>query len=207
MYKHFVTQITRVVDGDTVMIEIEVGEQACRLKHIDAPEKGMTGWREAKNYIEDNWLDMAVWVTATGHDRYGRWLVEIEGENFLKLHEELLKRGLAFYYTKYSNDINSFTISEMARVKGVGLWKELRNFQEWVAYRKKKDKEQTLLNSKKEKLPMLIIVHSAYGEPASFLNFLSDQMIYLKNFESSCNEYLVKYERAKRSGRLTYTVE
>ena len=102
--------VVRVVDGDTVYGDVDLGfnvgnkKMEFRLAKINTPEiKGST--REAgltsKKYVEDKIMGKEV-IIVTKKDtkeKYGRYLAEIfykdETDNFVSLNAELVQKGLA----------------------------------------------------------------------------------------------------------------
>lgn len=102
--------VVRVVDGDTVYGDVDLGfnvgnkKMEFRLAKINTPEiKGST--REAgltsKKYVEDKIMGKEV-IIVTKKDtkeKYGRYLAEIfykdETNNFVSLNAELVQKGLA----------------------------------------------------------------------------------------------------------------
>ena len=102
--------VIRVVDGDTVYGDVDLGfnvgnkKMEFRLAKINTPEiKGTT--REAgltsKQYVEDKIMGKEV-IIVTKKDtkeKYGRYLAEVfykdETGNYISLNEELIQKGLA----------------------------------------------------------------------------------------------------------------
>jgi micrococcal nuclease len=102
--------VVRVVDGDTVYGDVDLGfnvgnkKMEFRLAKINTPEiKGTT--REAgltsKQYVEDKIMGKEV-IIVTKKDtkeKYGRYLAEVfykdETGNYISLNEELIQKGLA----------------------------------------------------------------------------------------------------------------
>ena len=107
---HYKMTVVRVVDGDTVYGDVDLGfnvrnkKMEFRLSKINTPEiKGST--REAgltsKKYVEDKIMGKEV-IIVTKKDtkeKYGRYLAEIfykdETDNFVSLNAELVQKGLA----------------------------------------------------------------------------------------------------------------
>ena len=102
--------VVRVVDGDTVYGDVDLGfnvgnkKMEFRLAKINTPEiKGTT--REAgltsKQYVEDKIMGKEV-IIVTKKDtkeKYGRYLAEVfykdETGNYISMNEELIQKGLA----------------------------------------------------------------------------------------------------------------
>ena len=107
---HYKMTVIRVVDGDTVYGDVDLGfnvgnkKMEFRLAKINTPEiKGTT--REAgltsKQYVEDKIMGKEV-IIVTKKDtkeKYGRYLAEVfykdETGNYISLNEELIQKGVA----------------------------------------------------------------------------------------------------------------
>jgi endonuclease YncB( thermonuclease family) len=188
MFKHFMTEIVRVVDGDTVYIECEIGNQAVRLEHIDAPEIGWPLWRESKEYIEKHWMNEGVWCTVTGVDRYGRWIATFENDNCSQLHWELLKKGLAFHYRKYSNDQASFVMEKKARDEGAGLWAIPNSYTEWKSMLVEKEIAEKKKSDDDAQIPYLVIILDDTSDSNVDADFIPLEMVPVKNFRKITRE-------------------
>ena len=111
MYKYKIKNIIRVVDGDTVEVDIDLGfhvtlNQRVRLKGIDAPEtrtldleekdKGIQArlWLEKELSKEGEWI-----IETTKEDKYGRMLgtLYLVGEP-VTVNERMLNEGIAKPY-------------------------------------------------------------------------------------------------------------
>lgn len=102
--KFFVYQayVYNVVDGDTLDVEIDLGFkikvcQRLRLARVDTPEKGQSGFEEAKDFVKKLVLSKDVVISTQKVSKWGYYLadVEIEGRS---LSEMLLQAGLAVEY-------------------------------------------------------------------------------------------------------------
>jgi micrococcal nuclease len=104
--------IVRVVDGDTVIADIDLGfniwqkDQSIRLSGINAPElKGATleAARQSRQFLEKLVLNKRV-VIRTEKDKrekYGRWLGVIqieEDKNLIEINRRMIAEGHAVAY-------------------------------------------------------------------------------------------------------------
>lgn len=111
-----------VTDGDTIKVLHDGTETRIRLYGIDCPEKKQDFSRRAKEFTLTLVMNKVVEVEPITIDRYGRTVawVSVEGKS---LNKEILKSGLAWWYTKYApNDEDLRTLEEDARHRKVGLW-------------------------------------------------------------------------------------
>jgi endonuclease YncB( thermonuclease family) len=114
-----------VVDGDT----IEVSGQRIRLEGIDAPESGQTcsdaagrAWNcgtAAAQTLRRILSGKDVVSDSRGLDKYGRML-GICYEEGLEINAELVRRGLAWAFVKYSQTY--VAIEAEARQAMAGIW-------------------------------------------------------------------------------------
>lgn len=104
----YMAHITRVIDGDTVVADIDLGffvwhrEQRLRLNRIDADEirgkkkteKGEAAYKWLKEKVEGKWL--VVRTVADRKGSFGRYLIELflDGKN---VNDELVESRLATY--------------------------------------------------------------------------------------------------------------
>jgi len=114
-----------VIDGDT----IRMGATRIRLHGIDAPEAGQTcnargggTWpcgREATRALSALLSGHLVHCEALGHDRYGRMIARcsVGGSD---VQAEMVRRGLAWAYVKYSSDYVGEEAA--ARSAHLGIW-------------------------------------------------------------------------------------
>ena len=85
LYTYKVNQVLRVIDGDTMIVSIDLGfnlalTQTIRIKGIDAPETRTTAFKEkarglAAKAFAETWLqDKPLLIKTTKNDKYGRML-------------------------------------------------------------------------------------------------------------------------------------
>lgn len=112
MYQYKIKKITKVIDGDTVDLEIDLGfnitiSHRVRLKDIDAPETRSTDLEEKKKGLEAKvWLEKQLskegeWIIeTTKEDKYGRMLgtLYFVGDP-VTINERMLNEGIAKPYT------------------------------------------------------------------------------------------------------------
>jgi micrococcal nuclease len=108
MYHYKIKKITRVVDGDTVDIDIDLGfgitiSHRIRLKGINAPETKTLDLEEKNKGIQARlWLEKELskqgeWIIeTTKEDKYGRMLgtLYLTGEP-VTVNEKMLNEGIA----------------------------------------------------------------------------------------------------------------
>jgi len=101
----FLVTVNYVVDGDTVFVQTDTGEEKIRLIGVDTPEFGYDGdpdecyAQEAKDFLNQRIGDRQVWLTfdQTCVDTYNRTLAylhtDIGSHGFVQ--RQILQRGMA----------------------------------------------------------------------------------------------------------------
>ena len=96
-------KIDRVVDGDTLRVEIDLGfgisvREYLRLRGIDAPEMDTDEGKRAKTFVELELRKVEeIILTSTRDDKYGRYLADVfyGAEEKFYLNQKLLDDGFA----------------------------------------------------------------------------------------------------------------
>jgi micrococcal nuclease len=106
-------KLIRVVDGDTVDLEIDLGfSMTCRdrfrLNGIDTPERGKPGYEAAKCRLREfleccSTIENILVVTEKAKEKYGRYLADIyvtpiSQECLVHVNRALVEEGLAKPY-------------------------------------------------------------------------------------------------------------
>ena len=109
MYEYRITKISKVVDGDTVDVILDLGfdmhkKERIRLAGIDTPESRTKDLEEkklgleAKDFLERRMSDCNnLWVRTEKDGKYGRMLGEIWCSTVC-INEEMVHRGYAWEY-------------------------------------------------------------------------------------------------------------
>ena len=129
--------IERVIDGDTVVLNLNEETYRVRLVEIDAPESNQPFGNESTDYLKNLLKDGMVNIEILGTDRYGRKLgrLDWQGEN---INRAMVKAGFAWVYEKYV--INSYLYDDQneARYLRKGLWRDKTPIEPWK-WRKQKN--------------------------------------------------------------------
>ena len=140
-YNFRVTEINRVVDGDTIDVTIDLGfdlykKERVRVAGIDTPEKRTRDLEEKALGIDaTNWLKGTLEDTIKGENeltirtelkggmgKYGRllgWLYV--GEDDISLNEQMIKEGYAWEYDGGTKKKNFEELREIRRSQGTLL--------------------------------------------------------------------------------------
>jgi micrococcal nuclease len=113
MYHYKIKKFNRIIDGDTVDLDIDLGfsifvSHRVRLKDIDAPEIRTLNLEEkAKGFAAKEWLEKELsregeWIIETfKEDKYGRILgiLYLVGDS-VTINEKMLNEGMALPYLR-----------------------------------------------------------------------------------------------------------
>jgi micrococcal nuclease len=114
--------VTHIVDGDTYDIMLSGQKTRIRMDGIDAPERGMDYYKQAKNYLGELCKNNEIRVEITDTDRYGRSIAKSYLPDGRELGQEMVKAGMAWHYKKYSDDATLSQLEQEAKNSGIGLW-------------------------------------------------------------------------------------
>ena len=137
-YNFRVTEIVKVLDGDTIDVEIDLGfdlykKERVRIAGVDTPEKRTRDLEEKELGIDaTNWLKEKLESTLAGDDeltirtelhggvgKYGRllgWLYI--GEESISLNEQMIDEGYAWPYDGGTKQKNFEDLREIRRSFG-----------------------------------------------------------------------------------------
>lgn len=94
-------QVLNWVDGDTVDIMVDLGffvkiTVRVRLRNINTPEKGQSGFKEASDFVKQQWpVGSPIKTVCHGRDRYGRWVADLYDPSCKWINEVLLDEKFA----------------------------------------------------------------------------------------------------------------
>jgi len=127
--------VTRVLDGDTILVRHQGETITIRLYGIDCPEYGQPYWQEAKGAVQDMVLGKKVRIESMDTDQYGR-TVGLVGVRGGLVNAELVRQGMAWVYTRYCTQQSLCRslrdIEDAARMNRVGLWRDRKPAPPWV---------------------------------------------------------------------------
>jgi len=142
-----VWRVVSVHDGDTLRA-IDEGkvEQRIRLAGIDAPERGQPFGNVARDRLAALTMGKAVAVDVEDVDRYGRTVARLEVDG-LEVCRQMVADGLAWHFTRYSDDERLAAAEREARAARRGLWRDPAAVAPWEwrasERERKKVKQQT----------------------------------------------------------------
>jgi micrococcal nuclease len=137
----FEGKVVAVKDGDTIVVLSGKTPVKIRLHEIDCPELGQDFGRKAKDFTSAQCFEKNVRVIVKGRDYFGRTLGEIILPDKKSLTHELVKKGLAWHFKRYSKDKVLAELELNARKTKVGLWSFPNPIAPWE-FRKEKKKRR-----------------------------------------------------------------
>lgn len=113
--------VTRVKDGDTIVVELSSGPITVRLGGIDAPEHDQPWSREATDALSRLVLHRNVDLAVVTQDQYER-LVAVVFRDDLNVNMQLVQDGHAWAYREYLESPAYCVLESEARTAHRGLW-------------------------------------------------------------------------------------
>lgn len=124
--------VVGIADGDTLTVLSGGTAMKVRLYGIDAPEKAQAYGTKAKQLTSRLAFRRTVTVTVHSLDRYGRRVGEVMLPDGRNLGQELVRRGVAWWYQAYAPDNTTLAQLEAeARAAKRGLWAGARTIPPW----------------------------------------------------------------------------
>lgn len=137
----FTGSVTRVSDGDTIVVQREDGSTAkVRLYGIDTPESKQAFGPQATRFTAGKVLHSVVNVVEKDVDRYGRIVGLVYTADGDILNEELVNNGFAWVYNRYCkiDECHGWaTLQQAAMSSKKGMWQDPEIIAPWD-YRKSK---------------------------------------------------------------------
>jgi endonuclease YncB( thermonuclease family) len=115
-------RVVGITDGDTLTLLTDRREQVrIRLVEIDTPERQQPYGARARQALSDLAFGRSVRVAVQDTDRYGRTVGRIYAGN-QDVNAEMVRRGAAWVYRRYSNDPALLRLEDVARAERRALW-------------------------------------------------------------------------------------
>ena len=113
--------VTRVIDGDTIEVQLSSGPIRVRLNSIDTPEMDQPWGPQAQAALALRVNGKRVDLEPVAQDRYDRLVavVLLDGEN---INAWMVQQGDAWAYRDYLEDPSYCAWEAVARASGLGLW-------------------------------------------------------------------------------------
>ncbi|PXV82465.1 thermonuclease family protein [Nitrosomonas eutropha] len=116
-------RVVAISDGDTLTILDSSKKQIkIRMAGIDTPESKQPYGTKAKQELSDLAFGKTATIEVEATDRYKRKVGRVY-VNRVNINAEMVKRGAAWVYPQYANDLLLYSLEHEARLNRRGLWK------------------------------------------------------------------------------------
>jgi len=135
-------KVIEIIDGDT--FKLLAGDSTLikvRLANIDCPERKQAFSVKAKEFVSEAILNKVITLNILKKDRYRRHICNVIYNDTLNLSYELVKKGLAWHYVKYSKNVLLQDMENNARKNKIGLWQDKNPIAPWDWRSNKKRKK------------------------------------------------------------------
>jgi endonuclease YncB( thermonuclease family) len=126
----FEGKVVRVVDGDSLIVELKQERIRVRLKEIDAPEIKQPFGKRSQESLTAICANKAVRVVWTEKDRNRRTLGRVWCAG-IDANAEQVRRGMAWVFDRYVKDRSLYPLQEGARTARRGLWADAAPLPPW----------------------------------------------------------------------------
>lgn len=125
-------KVTRVLDGDTIEVELANGPIRVGLYGIDAPEKDQPVGKAATETLSHLVEGQTVLLEPFEQERYERMIATVYRDD-LDVNAEMVRLGYAWAYRKYMKraNVNLCSLEYAARKAHLGIWS--RPESDWLA--------------------------------------------------------------------------
>jgi endonuclease YncB( thermonuclease family) len=114
--------VVGITDGDTLtLLTPERREVKIRLAEIDTPESAQPYGTRSRQALSDLAFQQHVRVDVQDIDRYGRTVGRIYAGR-VDVNAEMVRRGAAWVYRRYSRDPSLLVFEDEARQARRGIW-------------------------------------------------------------------------------------
>lgn len=128
-----IAEVIGIQDGDTIEMKfIFTGKKAgvrankpvrIRFMHVNTPERGKPFYKVASQFTSEKCFRKTVEIRHEGNfDRYGRLIGEVILANGLNLNKELVRKGYAIHYKRFSKSAEYAKLETTAKSKKLGIW-------------------------------------------------------------------------------------
>jgi endonuclease YncB( thermonuclease family) len=115
--------VIRVIDGDTIDVQLASGRVRVRMNGVDTPERGQPWGKDAKAALTQLVMSKIIQLEPFRQDRYERMVANVLVGN-LDVNAELVRQGHAWAYRQYltRDNVGLCSLEANAREAKRGLW-------------------------------------------------------------------------------------
>jgi len=131
--KQFRGKVVKIVDGDTFDV-LTLGNKVIRIRMngIDAPEKRQAFGQKARDFLGSLCFGREVLIKPVNYDRNKRLIADSFNSSGLNLSREMVRKGYAWHFKKYSSDKILAADEDHARSGRLGLWVDNEPVAPWI---------------------------------------------------------------------------
>ena len=137
----------QVHDGDTLRVNVTDQISVVRLAHIDAPELEQPYGISSRDYLKQLVLNRPLILQVQNLDFYNRQVAVLKYQQ-MNINQNMVKMGLAWWYSEYSKDLTYKRLQQTAISKKLGLWKEDKPVAPWIFRKSLKNRKHLTEDSK-----------------------------------------------------------
>lgn len=123
--------VVKVIDGDTYKVLLNGKLKNIRLQNVDAPELDQYFGKAIRDNVAKLLEGSVLLLELHSTDIYGRTLVTANYKR-MSLDSLLIAKGWAWFYPKYSKELDLKIYEAAAKLKGLGLWRCEHNVPPWI---------------------------------------------------------------------------
>ena len=135
----FTGTVTRVIDGDTIIVTVGGENKRVRMYGIDAPELKQAHGEVSRDTLSEMIQNQTVQIIERGTDQYQR-IIGIVMHNGIDIGGTLVLNGFAWCYRLYDKDGLYAIIEYEAKSNHRGLWGAGTPVAPWVFRKEQKGK-------------------------------------------------------------------
>jgi endonuclease YncB( thermonuclease family) len=117
-------KVIGISDGDSFTVLFKNEPFKIRIHGIDAPERDMPFYKTSKGFLASLIFNKYVNLEITDKDKYQRFVADVYLNNQVNIGYEMIKKGMAWHYLKYSDDSKMTDYEQIARDFKIGLWQD-----------------------------------------------------------------------------------
>jgi len=133
-------KVIGISDGDSFKVLFQKQELKIRIHGIDAPERKMAFYKNSKKLLASLIFNKYIYLKINKKDHYQRFVAQVNLTNGTNIAYEMVKNGMAWHFTKYSNDKKQANLQELAIKNKIGIWQDENPIPPWDFRKMKRDK-------------------------------------------------------------------
>lgn len=117
-------KVIGISDGDSFTVLFKKEPYKIRIHGIDAPESEMPFYKNSRGFLSSLIFNKYVKLEITDVDKYQRYVADVFLTNQTNIAHEMVKNGMAWHFTRYSDDYKMDEYEQIARDFKKGLWQD-----------------------------------------------------------------------------------